>query len=227
MSTRFSSGIMCRYLLQAVVATVYSGDKISCQKADMLIEKALDTAEALHQQLFASLPLDQRAWPVFARLFPRLKTLVDVKVGAHDTSEGADVGKEMTRAIAYLRLYFDEECAYRAQQVRYLFLALFSYVVIITLTRLYSPEYQQCPVEKVISGSIGPSLKGLECEGCFVVFLADKYGRNILRVFVESTDPSLFEDGLWQDSRGHFSVLQLSGASNACMLAAHDHLDMA
>ncbi|KAK9916292.1 hypothetical protein WJX75_000969 [Coccomyxa subellipsoidea] len=104
--------------VKAVVATVYSGDKISCQKADMLIEKALDTAEALHQQLFASLPLDQRAWPVFARLFPRLKTLVDVKVGAHDTSEGADVGKEMTRAIAYLRLYFDEECAYRAQQVK-------------------------------------------------------------------------------------------------------------
>lgn len=177
------------YLLQAVVATVYSGDRISCQKADMLIEKALDTAEALHQQLFASLPLDQRAWPVFAQLFPRLRTLVDVKVGAHDTSEGADVGKEMTRAIAYLWLYFDEECAYRAQQVRDLFLALFNYVVIITLTRMYFSECQQCPIEKsnfrhhwTCLEEFEPALKSLNCKGCFVVFLNNKFGRNILRV---------------------------------------------
>ncbi len=103
--------------MQAVVATVYDGSKIPCAKADKLVEEALEAAEGLHQQLVSSLPLAQKSWPKFAHLFPQLKAVVDAKLGTHETSEGPDVCGEMTRALAYLWLYFDEECAYRAQQV--------------------------------------------------------------------------------------------------------------
>ncbi|BDA41171.1 Protein translocase subunit SecA [Coccomyxa sp. Obi] len=103
---------------QAVVSTMYDKDKLPSHKADQLITDALEEAEVLHQQLIALLDARQRSAPVFEELFPRLKSLVDAKLGAHDTSEGPDVSAELTRVLAYLWLYFDEECAYRAAEVK-------------------------------------------------------------------------------------------------------------
>lgn len=100
------------------MGAAYSGDVLPFHKADKLISDALDKAEALHQQLIASLPRAERDWPTFATLLPHLRSLVDANLGAHDSSEGPDVSAELARALSYLRLYFDEECAYRAQEVR-------------------------------------------------------------------------------------------------------------
>lgn len=103
--------------VQAVVSMLYDKDKLPFHKADQLITDALEAAEVHHQQLVAMLDARQRAAPDFKELFPQLKSLVDAKLGAHDTSEGPDVSAELTRALAYLWLYFDEECAYRAAEV--------------------------------------------------------------------------------------------------------------
>ena len=102
---------------QAVVSMIYDKEKLPFHKADQLITDALEAAEVLHQQLIAMLDARERSAPAFEELFPRLKSLLDAKLGAHNTSEGPDVSAELTRALAYLWLYFDEECAYRAGEV--------------------------------------------------------------------------------------------------------------
>lgn len=103
--------------MQAVVSTMYDKEKLPFHKADQLITDALEAAELLHQQLISSIDARQRSAPDFEELIPRLKSLVDAKLGAHTTGEGPDVSAELTRALTYLWLYFDEECAYRAAEV--------------------------------------------------------------------------------------------------------------
>ncbi len=131
--------------MQAVVSMTYDKDKLPFHKADQLITDALEAAEVLHQQLIATLDARQRPAPGFEELFPRLKSLVNAKLGAHETSEGDDVSAELTRTLAYLWLYFDEECAYRAAEVCLCLSPIPCHLCPVKILHSASYVYDSCP----------------------------------------------------------------------------------
>lgn len=62
----------------------------------------------------------------FKDVLPSLKTQIDQELGGVDDWK-VDVARELVRAMLYLWLYFEEQCAIRAHRVRGIVCALFSH----------------------------------------------------------------------------------------------------
>lgn len=66
----------------------------------------------------ASLTPSMRRALRFAELLPSLKRQCDEKLGSFEEGSEAEMVAELTRALLYLWLYFEEECTKRAYMVR-------------------------------------------------------------------------------------------------------------
>ena len=111
-------------LMQTAAAEAFP-HKLPYERAERIITQALARAEVLHQQFSASATPEQRRWPSFEAQQPRLARFCDfvIRPGASPhregggTTEEADLDAALTRALLYLWVYFDDECARRAQEV--------------------------------------------------------------------------------------------------------------